>query len=189
MFLNRDAVGKPVARLPPHRSLHEVFPHKAPRLDSLPCQAVLRISVTDSVLTGSTCHPSRCAIPHSEVGSCDPILRVRQKFPVWAASFRTPLSHVEVFLPFRVLRVHPPPRSMSFPDWGTPLMFSPRKKKRDNLRGFPSSCVCLFVHATVYGELRQSFTSSHSRVASAFNRVLIADALVLVSVCVITLTD
>ena len=31
-----DAVGKPVARLPPHRSLREVFPHKAPRLGSLP---------------------------------------------------------------------------------------------------------------------------------------------------------
>ncbi len=29
-------VGKPVARLPPYRSLHEVFPHKAPRLYSLP---------------------------------------------------------------------------------------------------------------------------------------------------------
>ena len=44
-----DAVGKPVARLPPHRSLHEVFPHKAPRSGSLPCQAILRISVTHSL--------------------------------------------------------------------------------------------------------------------------------------------
>ena len=46
-LLKRDAVGKPVARLPPHRSLREVFPHKAPRLDSLPCQVSPRISVTD----------------------------------------------------------------------------------------------------------------------------------------------
>ena len=36
----RDAVGKPVTRLPPHRSPHEVFPHGAPRSGSLPCQAI-----------------------------------------------------------------------------------------------------------------------------------------------------
>ena len=59
----------------------------------------------------------------------------------------------------------------------------------DNLWGFPSSCVHLFVHATVYGELRRSFTSLHSRVASALVRALITDALVLASVCVKTLAD
>ncbi len=60
---------------------------------------------------------------------------------------------------------------------------------RDNLRGFPGSMMHLFVHATVYGELRQSFTPLHSRVASTIIRALITDALVLASVCVKTLAD
>ncbi len=77
---------------------------------------------------------------------------------------------------------------MSFPVQGTPPMFS-HSKERDNLRGFPGSMMCLFVHATVYGELRRSFTSSHSRVAPTIIRALIADALVLASVCVKTLAD
>jgi len=109
-------------------------------------------------------HVSRVAIPRSEVGSCSPTLRVRQKFPLRAASFRAPLPHVTGFPYLRVLRGHPPPQSMSFPGEGTPLMFS---FPGDNLRGFPSSCVYLFVHATAYSELRQPSTSSHSRVASA----------------------
>ena len=40
----RNAVGKPVARLTPHRSLREVFPHKAHRSDSLPCQGISPLS-------------------------------------------------------------------------------------------------------------------------------------------------
>ncbi len=128
------------------------------------------------------------AIPHSEVGSCAPILRVRHEFPLRATPSRAPLSHVAVFLCLRVRRVHPPPRSMRVPGEGTPLHVL-LKHIGDNLRGFPSSCVCLFVHATVYGELRRSFTPSHSRVASALVRALITDALVLASVCVKTLAD
>jgi hypothetical protein len=132
-------------------------------------------------------HTSACvAIPRSEVGFCAPALRVRQKFPVRAAPFRAPLSHVAASLRLRVRRGHPPPQSMRFPGEGTPPMFS---SSGDNLWGVPSSCVCLFVHATVYGELRRSFTSLHSRVASALVRALLTDALVLASVCVKTLAD
>ena len=47
----------------------------------------------------------------------------------------------------------------------------------------------LFVHATAYGELRRSFTSLHSRVASALVRALITDALVLGSARVKVLPD
>ena len=72
---------------------------------------------------------SDVAISRSEVGSCDPILRVRQKFPVQAASSRAPLSHVEVFLPREVLRVHPPPQSVRFPGQGTPHQNSFKKKE------------------------------------------------------------
>jgi len=49
--------------------------------------------------------------------------------------------------------------------------------------------MCRFVHATAYGELRRSFTSLHSRVASALVRALLTDALVLASACVKTLAD
>jgi hypothetical protein len=38
-FIARVAVGTPVARRPPHRSLHAVFPHKAPQRYSLPQSA------------------------------------------------------------------------------------------------------------------------------------------------------
>jgi hypothetical protein len=69
------------------------------------------------------------------------------------------------------------------------LRICSRVGMRDHLRGFPGSMMCLFVHATAYGELRRSFTSSHSRVASALVSALITDALVLASGRVKALTD
>ena len=44
-----DAVGMPVTRHPPHRSPHEVFPHGAPRLYSLPLSVFLKQQYADDV--------------------------------------------------------------------------------------------------------------------------------------------
>jgi hypothetical protein len=114
---------------------------------------------------------------------------VRQKFPLETTYSRHVLPHVVGFPHLEVLRLIRHPIADAFPVRVLRIRSCKKTRSQDNVWGFPSSCMRLFVHATVYGELRQSFTSSHSRVASTIIRALITDALVLVSVRVKALTD
>ena len=171
-YKHSDAVGKPVARLPPHRSLREVFPHKAPRLGSLPCQAMWLPDVLFPAVR-------LARVLRSCVSGTSFLCELRPPVPPFPMSWSFSTSeyygdirHLGAYaFPVRVLRL----RS--------------RVRIRDNLRGFPGSMMHLFVHATAYGELRRSFTSLHSRVASALVRALITDALVLGSARVKVLPD
>jgi hypothetical protein len=85
---------------------------------------------------------------------------VRQKFPLMAAYSRQVLSRAEAhaFMPLRVagfpclkvLRVIRHPIAAAFPVRVLRIRSCKKKISQDNIWGFPSSCVCLFVHATVY---------------------------------------
>ena len=126
-----DAVGKPVARLPPHRSPHEVFPHGAPRLDSLPCQAIYPPDLLfPAVRLAPVLRP--CVSGRSFLYGLRPSV---QSFPLSQA-----LPASEYYAVSATSK-----QTLSRLGYSTSVLL---KKPGDNLRGFPSSCVCLFIHAT-----------------------------------------
>ncbi len=109
------AVGKPVARLPPHRSLREVFPHKAPRSGSLPCQKMLfpdllfpTVRLAPVFRHGMFGRSFLCGLRPSV-----------PPFPMWKS-----------FSPSEYYEGIRHPKAWTFPFQGTPLMFSSHTQTR-----------------------------------------------------------
>ncbi len=137
-----SAVGTPVTRRPPHRPRRAVFPHRVPRLHSLP-----RCRCNES----ANHHLDRehlLPFPAVRLAHVDPAQHVRHEFPLQATCFRQVLPHVRGFPTLRVLRLIRLPIDIrqAFPFTVLlclPALLSspPLRFRHNSVSGFPLACL------------------------------------------------
>ena len=93
------SVGTPVTRCPPNRSGHEVFPHPAPRLYSLPLKAVLIIYMRPTFLFGDSWFPNTIVLFEA---SFKALPRITSPLASSIQPFKADFENLIVIFPYRL---------------------------------------------------------------------------------------